>query len=228
MVGLLGRDEYDIRQLAPDPFPYPFYQDYLNTPQVQKAIGVYTNYTKSNPLVARAFRGTGDDARDVHVADDLRFLLGRNVTVALYAGDADFNSNWLGVEAFAEELLQDPSYGYDKAGYADLRTSDGVAHGQTKQAGRFSFTRVYESGHMVPFYQPLAALELFGRAIGGRDVATGETVVGNRYRTEGTPRSTHRNGDSTMQWAVVAANRTYDVEINGPGAVWDDVMRAPR
>ncbi|KAK8026322.1 serine carboxypeptidase [Apiospora marii] len=228
LVDLLGRDEYDIRQLAPDPFPYTFYQDYLNTPKVQKAIGVYTNYTKSNPLVARAFRGTGDDARDVHVADELRFLLDRNVTVALYAGDADFNSNWLGVEAFAEELLRAPSYGYAQAGYTDLRTSDGVAHGQTKQAGRFSFTRVYESGHMVPFYQPLAALELFGRAIGGRDVATGKTAVSAQYRTKGTPKSTYRNGGSTMQWAIVSANRTYDVKTNGPGAFWDDLVPAPR
>ncbi|KAK8139504.1 carboxypeptidase S1 [Apiospora sp. TS-2023a] len=226
-VELLGRDEYDIRQLAPDPFPYSFYKDYLNTPKVQKAIGAYVNYTKSNPLVTRAFRGTGDDARDVHVADDLRFLLGRNITVALYAGDADFNSNWLGIEAFAEEMLQAPSYGYTDAGYTELLTSDGVAHGQTKQAGRFSFTRVYESGHMVPFYQPLAAFELFERAIGGRDVATGKTPVDTRYRTKGTARSEYWNGEATMQWDVVSANRTYDVKANGPGAFWDDVVKAP-
>ena len=33
------RDEYDIRELQPDPFPYSFYVDYLNTPEVQQAIG---------------------------------------------------------------------------------------------------------------------------------------------------------------------------------------------
>ncbi|KAK7952848.1 serine carboxypeptidase [Apiospora aurea] len=233
-IDLLGRDEYDIRQLAPGPFPYTFFEDYLNTQRVQKALGVYTNFTKSNTLVARAFRGTGDDARDVNVAADLRFLLEeRNVTVALYAGDADFNSNWLGVEAFAEQLVFEQGSatleGLAKAGYTDLRTSDGATHGQTKQAGRFSFTRVFESGHMVPFYQPLAALELFGRAISGKDVATGaERDVGPRYRTHGTAKSTYWNGEATMQWEVVPANRTYDVKTNGPGADWDDVVRAPR
>jgi hypothetical protein len=30
-----GRDEYDIRELTPDPFPETFYVDYLNTPVVQ-------------------------------------------------------------------------------------------------------------------------------------------------------------------------------------------------
>ncbi|KAK8041633.1 Alpha/Beta hydrolase protein [Apiospora rasikravindrae] len=226
-IDLLGRDEYDIRQLAPDPFPYTFFEDYLNTQKVQKALGVYTNFTKSNTLVARAFRGTGDDARDVNVADDLRFLLERNVTVALYAGDADFNSNWLGVEAFAEQVFeQDFSRSRGKAGYADLRTSDGVTHGQVKQAGRFSFTRVFESGHMVPFYQPLAALEMFGRVIGGLDVATGKENVGPQYRTNGTAKSTYVNGEATMQWEVVPANRTYDVKTNRPGAFWD--VKSPR
>ncbi|KAK8090494.1 carboxypeptidase S1 [Apiospora hydei] len=204
-IDLLGRDEYDIRQLAPDPFPYTFFEDYLNTQRVQKALGAYTNFTKSNALVARAFRGPG-------------------TTPAI---------NWLGVEAFAEQLVfeQDSSRlkGLAKAGYTDLRTSDGATHGQTKQAGRFSFTRVFESGHMVPFYQPLAALELFGRAISGQDVATGtERDVGPRYRTNGTAKSMYRNGEATLQWEVVPANRTYDVKTNGPGAYWDDVVRAPR
>ncbi|KAK8048111.1 hypothetical protein PG994_009841 [Apiospora phragmitis] len=228
---LLGRDEYDIRQLAPDPFPYTFFEDYLNTPRVQQALGAYTNFTKSNGLVARAFHGTGDDARDLNVAEDLQFLLDdRNVTVALYAGDADFECSWLGVEAFAEQLLPAPHAYATEAGYTDLITGDGVTHGQVKQAGRFSFTRVYESGHMVPFYQPVAALALFGRAIGGLDVATGtERVAGNPgYRTKGTARSTFWNGEATMQWEVVAANRTYDVRTNGPGAFWDDVVQSPR
>ncbi|KAK6866416.1 serine carboxypeptidase [Apiospora arundinis] len=228
---LLGRSDYDIRHLTPDPFPYTFYEDYLNTPRVQRALGAATNFTKSNRVVARAFHGTGDDARELNIADDLRFLLSRNVTVALYAGDADYDCNWLGVEAFAEQLLQAPSAsgeGFAGAGYTDLLTSDNITHGQTKQAGRFSFTRVYESGHMVPFYQPVAALELFGRAIGGRDVATGRQAADPLYKTNGTARSTYWNGDATVQWDVVAANRTYDVKTNGPGAFWDDLVKTKR
>jgi carboxypeptidase C (cathepsin A) len=52
--------------------------------------------------------------------------------------------------------------------YTNLSTSDNVVHGQVNQAGNFSIVRIYESGHEVPFYQPLASLEIFGRAINER------------------------------------------------------------
>ena len=47
----LGRDEYDMRELEPDPFPYGFYVDYLNTPEVQKAIGAFVNFSESSSTV---------------------------------------------------------------------------------------------------------------------------------------------------------------------------------
>lgn len=40
-----GRDEHDIRELQPDPFPYTFFVNYLNTEKVQQAIGAYVNFT---------------------------------------------------------------------------------------------------------------------------------------------------------------------------------------
>lgn len=103
--------------------------------------------------------------------------------------------NWLGGEAVAEEIN---AKGYSCAGYTDISTSDDVVHGQVKQAGNFSFVRIYESGyvipppplnsqlflfstylqsnsantyhrHEVPFYSPVAALEIFERAISGKE-----------------------------------------------------------
>lgn len=55
------RDEYDVRELTPDPFPYSFYTSYLNTPEVQAAIGAYQNFTQSSNAVYNAFTATGDD-----------------------------------------------------------------------------------------------------------------------------------------------------------------------
>lgn len=46
-----GRDEYDARELVPDPFPYIFYIDYLNSPDVMAAIGAYQNYSESSGTV---------------------------------------------------------------------------------------------------------------------------------------------------------------------------------
>lgn len=102
------------------------------------------------------------------------------------------------------------------AGYVNITTSDSIVHGQVKQAGKFAFSRIYESGHEVPFYQPLASLEIFERAINGHDIATGLTRAGTRYITKGTPKSTYREGNSTIQLEVTPANATYDTGTGEP------------
>ena len=137
----LNRDEYDVRELMPDPFPYNFYPDYLNTPRVQSAIGAAVNYSDFNSAVGNAFGTTGDDGRESGTIEALRQLLTQGITVMLYAGDADYNCNWLGNEVVAEEV-QAP--GFDKTGYVNISTSDGIVHGQVKQSEGFSFARIYE------------------------------------------------------------------------------------
>ncbi|KAI1170071.1 Alpha/Beta hydrolase protein [Nemania sp. FL0916] len=221
---VLGRDEYDMRELTPDPFPYGFYTDYLNTPKVQAAIGAFTNFS-SNNAVGDAFSSTGDDGREDGTVEALRYLVHRGITVGLYAGDADYNCNWLGSEQIATAVN---APGYSKAGYRDVQTSDGVVHGQVRQAGKFSFTRVYESGHEVPFYQPLAALEYFQRAISGKDIETGKEKVGKGYRTDGPSVSTYREGNGTIQFTVTPANLTYDTTTNKPGKPWSQTTMAKR
>ena len=88
-----GRDEYDIRELEPDPFPYTFFVEYLNRPHVQRAIGAYQNFSYAVTnlgagTVATAFTTTGDDARKYSIVEDMRELLKKGVAVLQYAGDA--------------------------------------------------------------------------------------------------------------------------------------------
>lgn len=201
------RDEYDVRELQPDPFPYSFYVDYLNTPEVQKAIGAYQNFSESSNAVAGAFGTTGDDNREAGTVEALKKLLDKGIYVLLYAGDADYNCNWLGGEVVAHEV---GAPGFESAGYTNISTSDKIVHGQVKQAGSFSFARIYESGHEVPFYQPLAALEIFERAITGCDIATGTLKPKGNYLTKGTAKSEYREGNSTIQFDVVPTNATYN------------------
>jgi hypothetical protein len=85
------RDEYDIRELSPDPFPPTFYVDYLNSPTVQEAIGAYVNFSESNSAVSSAFGSTGDDDREDGTIEALKSLVCDDITVVLYAGDADYN-----------------------------------------------------------------------------------------------------------------------------------------
>ncbi|OOF92022.1 hypothetical protein ASPCADRAFT_8887, partial [Aspergillus carbonarius ITEM 5010] len=211
-----GRDEYDFRELTPDPFPYEFYVDYLNQASVQAAIGAYINYTESSNAVGLAFSSTGDDGRLMNTTDDVAKLLKQNVTVVMYAGDADYNCNWLGGEAVA--LKVDAPH-FRTAGYTNITTSDGVPHGQVRQAGNFAFVRVYESGHEVPFYQPLLALEMFERVITGKDVATGKTPVSPSLKTGGPVKSTYREGNATIQWEVLDSLATYNTTLNGPNPI---------
>ena len=210
---LAMRDEYDSRELTPDPFPYSFYVDYLNTPELQQAIGAYVNFSESSALTGNAFGNTGDDSRTESSIEDVRALLAQGVTVATYAGDADYNCNWLGGQAVAEEIN---AAGFATAGYTDLITSDGIVHGQVKQAGKFSFTRIYYSGHEVPFYQPLASLEFFERVIMGKDVATGQVTVDDSYSTTGTPTTDFREGNATVQFQILPANATYNTTTGAP------------
>ena len=211
-----GRDEYDFRELTPDPFPYGFYVDYLNTASVQEAIGAYVNYSESNQAVYLAFTATGDDGRKLQTVADMLKLIEANLTVIMYTGDADYNCNWFGGEAVSKEI---GAPGFKKAGYTNITTSDGIVHGQVKQAGKFAFLRVYESGHEVPFYQPVLALEMFERAIGGYDIATGKTKVGKSYLTKGTAESTYREGNSTIQFSVLNTTYTYNTTTNAPNNI---------
>lgn len=83
-----GRDEYDMRELTPDPFPYEFYVDYLNSPKVQTAIGAYQNFSESSGTVSNAFGSTGDDDRESGTIESVKKLLEAGVQVLLYFGDA--------------------------------------------------------------------------------------------------------------------------------------------
>ncbi|SNX85794.1 probable carboxypeptidase 2 [Melanopsichium pennsylvanicum] len=212
-----NRDEYDIPELSPDPFPYSFYVDYLNTPALQEAIGAFQNFSESSSTVSNAFGNTGDDGREDSTIEDMRSLLDQGVQVVMYAGDADYNCNWLGGEVIAEQVNHQ---NFEQAGYEDLQTTDGVAHGQVKQSGLFSFVRIYHSGHEVPFYQPLAALEMFERVLNSTDIATGKTRVsrGSCYMTSGPEKSMYREGNSTVLFEVLPVNATYNHTTNAPSS----------
>jgi carboxypeptidase D len=109
----------------------------------------------------------------------------------------------------------------------NVTTSDGIVHGEVRQAGNFSFARVYYAGHEAPFYQPILLLEMLQRVVSGKDVATGKVVPDGYYRTHGPKESTFREGNSTMQWERVYKNATYDPGTNEPGAPWPGAHPEP-
>lgn len=207
------RDEYDIRQVDPDRFPYSRYASYLNEAHVLKAIGAFQNYTESSDLIWKSFSKTGDDARRRGSISKLRELVKRGITVTLYAGDADYNCNWLGGEIVAEKV---GGASFSKAGYQNITSKNKDVPGQVKQHGRFSFARIYYSGHEVPFYQPIAASELHHRTVHGLDLATGQEAVSDGYVTKGSPKSKFREGGDTVQHHIAKTGSLYDFKKHIP------------
>ncbi|GAB1191360.1 hypothetical protein APSETT444_000532 [Aspergillus pseudonomiae] len=163
--------------------------DYLNTAPVQDALGVDLNYTSSN-LIYTAFSLSGDFAAPY--LPDLEKLLELDIQISLVYGDADYICNWLGGEAISKVAQWSGQEAFNNAGYTNL-VVDGTAYGETRQYGKLSFTRVWEAGHEVPYFQPAAALQIFNRTINGFDIATGEVEVspGSDYATNGTAETTH-------------------------------------
>lgn len=217
---LLGRyaqrSEYDIRELVPDPFPYGYWREYLNSAKIQQALGAFVNYTgDGGSTVGAAFGNTGDDDRESGTVAASRFLADEGVYTVHFAGDADYICNWLGVEAIVDDI---DAPGYESAGFVNISSSDNIVHGQVKQSDNVAFVRIYESGHEVPFYQPLAAYEMFERVILGQDVATGKQRVekGDGFKTVGSVKSEYREGNGTVQFEVVPEGSTYNTTTNEP------------
>jgi carboxypeptidase C (cathepsin A) len=192
---------YDIRQPADDPTPPQNFIDYLNTAPIQQALGVNLNYTSdASDTVSEGFQETGDFSYpDFKV--DLEHLLNEGVRVALYYGDADYICNWFGGEAISLAVNWTHADQFRAAGYTPFMV-DGTEYGQVRQVGNYSFLRIYESGHEVPYYQPKASLEFFRRVLGHVDVALGTTPVTAGYVTNGTANSTYSEASGTSSGAA--------------------------
>jgi len=192
------QDIYDIRNHTLHPQPLGAFPAWLNTGEVQQAIGVDLNYSGSNSIdVFVQFSFTGDWVRSRPLRD-LSELLESGTRVALMFGDADYVCNWYGGQDVSLAVNYTGSENFHNSGYVPLAV-DGKRYGDTREADNFSFTRLFDAGHDAPFYQPKAALAVFNRTIHGWDVATGTEAVHAGFATVGDKESTYsqKNGDGS-------------------------------
>lgn len=163
--------------------------DFLNLASTQEALGVNINYTSSaDQQVFSGFSSTGDFVYSF--IEDLSDILGYGVRVAMLYGDADYICNWFGGEAVSLAVEHADKAAFNAAGYTPFLV-DGVEYGEVREYGNFSFTRIYEAGHEVPYYQPVASLEHFKRVLNHVIIADGSKVVTDDYSTNGTAKATH-------------------------------------
>ncbi|KAK1979188.1 Alpha/Beta hydrolase protein [Colletotrichum cereale] len=212
-----GRSENDIRLLSPEPYPAPDFVAYLNRADVQAAIGASNNFSSASIQTSIAFSSTGDDSRTgALIVQSMANLLRQGITVALFTGDADYDSNIIGAQIVAASV---GAANWATAGFVNMSAnSDGQVPGQVKQADGFSFTRLYFAGHFSAFNQPEAALRIQERVINGVDIATGtmSMAFGKNVITRGPLESTFKEGSGTVQTTVLPRGTIYDPRTHLP------------
>merc|ERR1712000_460845 len=172
-----GRNVYDIRGPCEDSsnLCYPamgWISEYLNQQDVRDAVGAEVDsYDSCNFDINRNFMFAGDWMQPYH-----QLIPGilEQLPVLIYAGDVDFICNWLGNEAWTNQLEWPGHKDFAKAELKDLnlassteKSSNDEAYGKVKTSGNLTFMRIFEAGHMVPMDQPDASIDFFNRWLGG-------------------------------------------------------------
>ncbi|KAK6459579.1 Alpha/Beta hydrolase protein [Scheffersomyces xylosifermentans] len=168
-----GLNPYDIRVNCTSedgPLCYKgleYVDEYLNQEGVKKAVGAL-NETKfedcsTNVGLGFFFNGDGVKPFQQYVAE----LLEHDVPVLLYAGDKDYICNWLGNHAWSDALEYKNHEQFAAESLKPWINYEGKQAGEIKNYDKFTFLRVYDAGHMVPYDQPENALELVNRWISG-------------------------------------------------------------
>lgn len=167
-----GLNVYDIRMKCEDQGgncykEMDYLDEYLNLEYVKEAVGAENIdiFTSCDDKVFNNFILSGDEMKPFqqYVSE----LLEKGIPVLLYAGDKDFICNWLGNHAWSDAL---DYFQHDEFANAPLKpwiTKDQKIAGEVKNYGIFTFLRVYDAGHMVPFDQPENSLDMVNRWIQG-------------------------------------------------------------
>ncbi|RAL15905.1 carboxypeptidase C [Aspergillus homomorphus CBS 101889] len=179
----LNHSWYDIAHPKHDPFPGRSWLGYLTQESVLGALGVPVNFTAASPTVDRTFVDTVDLDLGGFL-ESIAYLLDSGVKVHMMYGDRDWTCNWVGGEAASLAVPYSRQADFAEAGYTPLFTAEGIK-GMTRQLGNYSFTRVFQAGHEVPSYQPLAAHDIFRRATFNLDIPSGLLDVSDELRTVG-------------------------------------------
>ncbi|WPH03359.1 Carboxypeptidase Y [Acrodontium crateriforme] len=165
-----GQNPYDVRvKCEGSSLCYnelDWISEYLNRAEVKEALGAeVSNYDSCNMDINRNFLFQGDWMQPFH-----RLVPGilKEIPVLIYAGDADFICNWLGNLAWSTELEWTGHKEFKKAPIEDLKLlADDSKIGSVKSASNFTFMRLHGGGHMVPYDQPEASLDMLNRWLDG-------------------------------------------------------------
>ncbi|KAG8871517.1 hypothetical protein FRB98_000716, partial [Tulasnella sp. 332] len=97
-------------------------------------------------------------------------LANSKLKILIWYGDADYICNWVGGLALTRKMEWYGKKRFGNASFKDVKIG-GVGHvGEVINVDNFSFLRVFKAGHEVPFYQPVASLELLKQVIAKQQI----------------------------------------------------------
>jgi len=144
------RSAFDMSHPASDPYPNYRPSGFYNQAWVQSALGVPINMTEENYVVQTVYGLIGDAIRGN--ISNLEFILDKGYQVAMVHGDRDYRCNWLGGEAVSLAAQWRQKGDFNEAGYESIQTNASYDGGYVRQAGKFSFSRVFQAGHAGSFF----------------------------------------------------------------------------
>jgi len=194
----LGLNPYDVRRKCKKDEDgdlcyrqLEWVEKYLNDDKVKSELGAVASrdFKSCNMQVNQAFMMQGDGMHNA--AALLPELVENGVRLLIYAGNADFMCNALGNLAWLENMessFQADFQASKKAPYIPLSSKTNKPAGFVKTAGgkgqftagNVTYVQIYDAGHMVPYDQPEAALDMFVRWIMDTPLTltTGDAVEG--------------------------------------------------
>ncbi|KAJ7876222.1 alpha/beta-hydrolase [Mycena leptocephala] len=165
-------DVYYVPSGSNDPYP-PDITSYLAS--IGTKVGAEVTWQETNFDVYDNFAATGDWMRSS--LPDLELVINSGVRVLIYDGDADYILNFNGVEAMIATLNTKFSTQFNQQAFAPYKVN-GLLAGQFKNAGTFSYVRIYGAGHEVPAYKNgslavgQAAFQFFSQIMANQSLAS--------------------------------------------------------
>lgn len=148
-------------------------ETWLNDPKVKAELGANPDrdFQSCNMAINQAFLFEGDSMHDSSLL--LPDLINNGIRLLVYAGNADMMCNYIGNERWVEAMQNDFQEEFVAATTEPWVTIESgrpagsvrTAGSNGRTAGNVTFVTVYQAGHMVPYDQPEAALDLFTRWI---------------------------------------------------------------
>lgn len=164
VTGFSTLNPYDIREKCKVPplcYDFSTVSTFLAQPAVAKALGVGNRkWADCNRIVNLELVFAGDWM--LSFAKDIPKLLSANMSVLVYNGEYDYLCNWYGSRTWTSKLNWPGQSSFNNANLTTWKVN-GVAAGQARAAKGFTFLRVYDAGHMVPYNKPSEALDMLGR-----------------------------------------------------------------